>query len=44
MKTQRPHHVRIIADPVTALPILSAGLSDPLLRSKDVEAILANFP
>lgn len=43
-RKKRPHHVRIIADPVTGLPVLSAGQDAPLLRSKEVEEILANFP
>ena len=41
---RRPHKVRIIADPVTGLPVLSAGASAPVLSSKEVEEILANFP
>ena len=36
--------VRIINDPATGLPVLSAGADAPVLRSKDVEEILANFP
>jgi AbrB family looped-hinge helix DNA binding protein len=35
---------RIIDDPVTGLPVLSAGPNAPLLTSKEVEEILANFP
>jgi AbrB family looped-hinge helix DNA binding protein len=42
-RKKRPRHVRIIADPVTGLPVLSAGPGAPLLRSKEVEEILANF-
>jgi len=41
---KRPHKARIVADPVTALPVLSAGTGAPVMRSKDVEEILANFP
>jgi AbrB family looped-hinge helix DNA binding protein len=33
-----------IADPVTGLPVLSAGADVPALSSRAVEAILANFP
>jgi AbrB family looped-hinge helix DNA binding protein len=33
----------IVADPVTGLPVLSAGSGAPILNSKDVEEILANF-
>ena len=43
-RKKRPRHIRIIADPVTGLPVLSAGPDAPLLRSKEVEEILANFP
>ena len=38
------HRVRIIADPVTGLPVLSAGVDAPVLTSKEVEDILVNFP
>jgi AbrB family looped-hinge helix DNA binding protein len=41
---KRLHKARIVADPVTALPVLSAGTDAPVMRSKDVEEILANFP
>jgi AbrB family looped-hinge helix DNA binding protein len=41
---KRPHRVRIIADPVTGLPVLSAGADAPVLSSKEVEDILVNFP
>lgn len=36
--------IRTITDPVTSLPVLSAGADAPVLSSKDVEEILANFP
>lgn len=35
---------KIVADPVTGLPVLSAGKATPALRSRDVDEILANFP
>jgi AbrB family looped-hinge helix DNA binding protein len=35
---------RIIKDPVTVLPVLSAGPGAPVLTSKEVEDILADFP
>jgi len=38
------HRVSIIADPITGLPVLSAGLDAPVLSSKEVEDILVNFP
>jgi AbrB family looped-hinge helix DNA binding protein len=41
-KTRRK--ARIISDPITGLPVLSAGDDAPMLSSKDVDEILANFP
>jgi AbrB family looped-hinge helix DNA binding protein len=41
---KRVHKGRIIADPVTGLPVLSAGADAPVLSSREVEKILANFP
>jgi AbrB family looped-hinge helix DNA binding protein len=41
-KTRRK--ARIISDPITGLPVLSAGDDAPILSSKDVDEILANFP
>jgi AbrB family looped-hinge helix DNA binding protein len=35
---------RIITDPVTGLPALSAGDGAPVLRSKEVSEILSTFP
>ncbi len=43
-RRKRPHRVKIIADPVTGLPVLSAGPDAPVFRSKEVEEILANLP
>jgi AbrB family looped-hinge helix DNA binding protein len=43
-RKKRPHNVRIITDPVTGLPVLSAGTDAPVLSSKEVAEILANFP
>jgi AbrB family looped-hinge helix DNA binding protein len=43
-RKKRPHRVRIIVDSVTGLPVLSAGMQVPVLRSKDVEEILASLP
>jgi AbrB family looped-hinge helix DNA binding protein len=34
----------IVIDPVSKLPVLSAGPDAPTLTSKEVEEILANFP
>jgi AbrB family looped-hinge helix DNA binding protein len=41
---KRSHKGRIISDPLTGLPVLSAGADAPVLSSKEVEEILANFP
>jgi AbrB family looped-hinge helix DNA binding protein len=42
-KTRRPKG-RIVADPLTGLPVLSAGPGAPLLSSRQVQRILSNFP
>jgi AbrB family looped-hinge helix DNA binding protein len=36
--------VRLLVDPATGLPVLSAGASAPRLSSKQVREILAEFP
>ena len=41
---KRPHRIKIVRDPVSGLPALSAGPKAPTLSSKEVEEILANFP
>lgn len=41
---KRPRRVRIVTDPITGLPALSAGPDAPALSSKEVEEILASFP
>jgi AbrB family looped-hinge helix DNA binding protein len=43
-RKKRYHRVRIVTDPVTGLPALSAGPDAPALTSKEVEEALANFP
>jgi bifunctional DNA-binding transcriptional regulator/antitoxin component of YhaV-PrlF toxin-antitoxin module len=43
-RKKRPHHVKIVTDQMTGLPVLSAAMDAPLLRSKEVAEILANFP
>jgi bifunctional DNA-binding transcriptional regulator/antitoxin component of YhaV-PrlF toxin-antitoxin module len=42
-RKKRPRLVRNVTDPVTGLPVLSAGSDAPLLRSKEVEEILSTF-
>jgi AbrB family looped-hinge helix DNA binding protein len=41
---KRTHEVKLVTDPITGLPALSAGPAAPILSSKEVEEILANFP
>jgi len=41
---RRRHKIRILIDPITGLPGLSAGPDAPVLSSRDVQEILANFP
>ncbi len=43
-RKKRSRAARIIADPITGLPVLTTGSDAPMLSSKDVEEILANFP
>jgi AbrB family looped-hinge helix DNA binding protein len=43
-RRRRRQQVKIVTDPVTGLPVLSAGTNAPELSSKEVEEILANFP
>ena len=40
----RPRKARIIRDPVTGLPVLTAGPKAPQLTSAEVREILAEFP
>jgi AbrB family looped-hinge helix DNA binding protein len=40
----RSRRVSIEVDPVTGLPVLSAGSDAPLLSSKQVREILSEFP
>ena len=43
-RRKRPHRIKMVTDPVTGLPALSAGPNAPTRSSKEVEEILANFP
>lgn len=45
----RPHRTKrrkavIVKDPITGLPVLSAGKNAPKLTSEQVHALLAEFP
>jgi AbrB family looped-hinge helix DNA binding protein len=41
---KRSHRGRIIKDPLTGLPVLTAGPGAPKLTNKQVAEILADFP
>lgn len=41
---KRPHKAKVVKDPITGLPVLSVGPSAPVLSSKEVREILADFP
>lgn len=43
-RKKRLHRAKLITDPITGLPALSAGPKAPSLTSEEVEEILANFP
>ena len=43
-RQKRALTARIVSDPVTGLPVLSAGPDAPTLSSKEVAEILAEFP
>ena len=43
-RKNRSRKVSIVVDPVTGLPVLSAGAEAPLLTSKQVLEILSEFP
>jgi AbrB family looped-hinge helix DNA binding protein len=40
----RSGKVKIVVDPITGLPVLSAGPNAPVLSSKQVREILSEFP
>ena len=43
-RKDRPTKARIIRDPITGLPTLTAGAKAPKLTSAEVREILADFP
>ena len=44
-RKKRPKRkARIIKDPVTGFPVLTLGPGAPILTSKEVEEMLADFP
>jgi AbrB family looped-hinge helix DNA binding protein len=44
LRTPRRRAAKIVSDPVTGLPVLTAGTDAPVLSSRDVDEILSNFP
>ena len=43
-RSTRSRKVSILVDPITGLPVLSAGPGAPVLSSKQVNEILSDFP
>ncbi len=43
-KKRRRSKGKIVTDPVTGWPVLTAGPDAPILTSKEVAALLSNFP
>ena len=43
-RRKRSRGGKIVTDPLTGLPVLSAGVDAPVLSSKEVEEILRTFP
>jgi AbrB family looped-hinge helix DNA binding protein len=41
---KKRRRAKLVTDPVTGLPALSAGPNAPTLTSREVEEILASFP
>lgn len=43
-RSRRPQRARIVKDPASGLPVLTAGPHAPRLTHKQVREILADFP
>ncbi|HKT50579.1 MAG TPA: AbrB/MazE/SpoVT family DNA-binding domain-containing protein [Candidatus Angelobacter sp.] len=43
-QTKKPYKARIVRDPISGLPVLTAGSGSPMLSSKEVHEIQADFP
>ena len=43
-RKKRPGKAKIVSDQITGLPVLSVDPNAPVLRSKEVDEILASFP
>ena len=44
MRPKLERAAKIVTDPATGLPMMSAGANAPILSSKDVDEMLSNFP
>ena len=44
MRSLRRRSAKIVQDPITGLPVLTAGEDAPILTSREVEEILSSFP
>ncbi len=43
-RNKRQRKARIVTDPITGMPVLSAGPDAPVLTSEDVAELLKDFP
>ena len=43
-RKKRRRKAKIVTDPITGLPVLDVGPDAPILTSKQVEEMLADFP
>ena len=43
-KRRRRRKARIVVDPITGLPVLTAGSDAPIVTSKQVKEVLSDFP
>jgi AbrB family looped-hinge helix DNA binding protein len=43
-RQKRSGRVKIVADPITGLPVLDAGPEAPVLTSREIDEMLKNFP
>jgi AbrB family looped-hinge helix DNA binding protein len=44
LQPKAEYEVRIVSDPITGLPVLTAGLGAPTLTSEEVAEMLVDFP
>ncbi|HEU5414908.1 MAG TPA: AbrB/MazE/SpoVT family DNA-binding domain-containing protein [Candidatus Angelobacter sp.] len=43
-QTRKTYKAKIVRDPISGLPVLTAGSGSPILSSKEVHEIQADFP